>query len=109
MENNQEIGVAILHYNEDGSFKTAEFKPTIIVKIDSKMMDELFNIETQKGEDIVKEQANNVFATWFQRMNDIELADREKYKIVTELVAPCERYDSGIISKCSIKFIFKEI
>ncbi len=109
MESNQEIGIVTLYYNEDGSFKTADFIPTMQITVTSELMNELFNVETQKGEDVVKEQANNVFATWFQRMNEIELADREKYEIATELAAPCERYDNGVISKCSMRFVFKNL
>lgn len=105
----QEIGIVTLYYNEDGSFKTADFRPTMKITIHSELMNELFSIETQKGEDIVKEQANSVFATWFQRMNDIELADREKYEIATEMVAPCERYENGVVSKCEMRFIFKAL
>lgn len=106
----KEIGVATLNYSVDGEFETAQFSPTMKVDVSSELMQELIDSVDCKNEDeVVKNQAFGVFASWFQKMNEIELADRAQYEVAAELVAPCERWENGQVKQCQIRFIFKHL
>lgn len=106
----QEIGIATLMYNSDGVFSEANFKPTMMVSVNDKMMTELIDaVDCNSHDDIISNQANGVFAAWFQRMNEIELADRSQFEIAAELIEPCERWDNGVVKLCKIRFMFKHL
>lgn len=105
---NTEIGIATLEYDDKGNFIAGSFTP-IGTQILPKEMAEFGEVSCESGEEKIKEQACNVFAAWFQKMNDIELADREEYKIESDLAQPSEFYPSGGIKKCYIKFTLKKI
>lgn len=105
----KEIGIATLSYTQSGEFINATFKPTMVISVDDNLMKNFEAIDCNKGEQKVKEQAQNVFASWFQAMNDIELADREQYEITTNHAGQTKYWGNGKIKEVSIKFIFKPI
>lgn len=107
---NQEIGIATLLYNEDETPLCAHFKPTMDIKMGSREILEMADQVDCTGKDHeILNQANGVFATWFQRMNDVELADRSQYEIAAEFIKPCERWENGKIKGCNIRFVFKHL
>lgn len=103
----QEIGIATLNYDTTGNFIGGKFEPTMTVPVDKNLMDSFSGATCKDGEEAIKQQATNIFASWFQAMNEIELADQEKYEIGTEIVGECEKYEDGTIKSCTIKFTFK--
>lgn len=107
IEKVQEIGTAILNYNPKGEFINASFKPSMEITLDQEGMKAFETVVNNQDEKIVKEQACNVFAAWFQKINEIELADQLKYMIDGEFAGPCEKYEDGKIKSCTIKFVFK--
>ena len=104
----QEIGKVLLAYNEDGGFGHAEFIPTMVFQANEDLLSRFKEVECKSGEQKIINDAGAVFAAWFQRMNDIELADRSQYHIDTELVS-CEKYPSGAVSIVIVKFVFKHL
>ncbi len=106
----QEIGIAELEYDALGKLTRSAFMSTMELTDRDSLLKSFVAISCKAGEEKIKEQACNVLSAWFQRNNDIELADQEKYQIVSEFVSPCEYWpDSEQIKKVSIKFIFKQI
>lgn len=109
MKPNTKIGIARIEYNEDGTVKSAIFEPTMKVEAKADTLSPFLSIEDgNSSEEAVKEHAIIALATWFNKMNEIELADREKYTIDTEVVS-CEKYPSGSIKICQIEFHFEEL
>jgi hypothetical protein len=104
----QEIGKVVLVYSEDGEFDHAYFIPTMEFKADQELMSRFKEVECKSDEDKIISDASSVFAAWFQKMNEIELADRAQYHIEPELIS-CEKHSNGKVSKVQIKFVFKHL
>ena len=104
---NREIGVATILYSEDGKPLSSYFKPTVMFSADTKMLDQLSNVEGPDAES-VKTNSELVMGAWFSNLNDIELADREEFSVVGE-VLQCDKYQSGKIKRCSVKFVLKKL
>lgn len=105
------IGQAVILFNEEGKAVGSMFTPEGI-KINNLAMfaevgEVLAPVEGNKGQENIRKAAETVFAAWFNKMNEIELADREKFEIVTE-VLKCEEYSPGKVKSCTIAFIFRE-
>src|SRR5579864_105088 len=77
-----QIGTAEIIYGEDGKVLRAFFTPKMQV---GNIASQLLQLEPGKPERI-KENAEMVLAAWFSKMNEIELADREHYKIESEIL-----------------------
>lgn len=104
---NFEIGTVGITYDKQGTATKAEFNPTVGFNLDTNVIKQLASIKQQDPE-ILKQNAGFVMAAWFSKLNDIELADRDKYEIATEIVS-CDRYSDGKIKMCRIRFTFKEL
>lgn len=95
------LGTITLDYNESGTLLTGTFKPEAFTKglIDVRPLPE--------GEPT--DHAQTIISAWFQRQNDIELADNEKYKIETTLET-CDKWPNGHYRQAvlTVKFIQRE-
>ncbi len=100
------IGTATLIFTDIGSIKQATFKPeaisTPLVGLDLTQIDQCQNVEQ------IQQKADAVFATWFSRMNEIELADREKYTIKSK-ITKCIKFETGIPQVCEIQYSFEKL
>lgn len=112
---NQEIGIATLHYDKKGHYNGGGFEPTMQIEISQGLMSELTGVcidgEDKIAEHVnqkIRDQADMVFATWFQKMNEIELADRSQYEIGTE-VTHCSKYPNGKIRSVKLRFVFRHL
>lgn len=103
-----EIGVAHLNFDENGKINTASFTPTLTAFLSGKDISDFFDIDCSEGEKALQDQATAVFSTWFNKLSEIELADREQFGIASEL-SKCEKYGNGKIKNAEIKFIFKHL
>lgn len=102
-----EIGKSVLYYDENGKLDRIEFAPTMKVELDSKELVKFAKI-TGHDEVTIAISANAAVATWFQKTNEIELADRSQWQIETKVDA-CSKLSNGRISKCSLTHYFKHI
>ncbi len=104
----KEIGVVRISYDKHGVVTEASFNPTMKINLEPKVLLQLSAIKGSEDHEAIHSNAAMVMATWFNKMNEIELADRNKYEIVSELFH-CEKYSDGKVKECAIYFIFKEI
>lgn len=102
--NKQEIGIAKIEYDKNGVVTSAEFEPTLKLNNPEALKAELSTIQCG-DEPTLKYNADLVLAAWFAKVSDIELADREKYKIESEIVT-CAKYPNGLVKSCTMKFFF---
>lgn len=58
--------------------------------------------------DQVKQLAETILASYFSGMTEIELADREKFKITSE-VKDCKYTMQGTVLSCDIEFFLEEL
>ena len=103
-----EIGEVELFYNEDGKVTKSSFTPTMKINLDENLINQLHSIESNKNSEVIKHNAEIMLASFFSKINEIELADRDYYHIESE-VMKCDKYPTGIAKYCKIKFIFKPI
>lgn len=103
----QEIGIATIDYSSDGTATGASFAPSMRVDLDKRALLQLTTIKARDPK-IVEDNAGYVFASWFSRMNEIELADRDKFIVVPQTIK-CETYPNGKVKHCEIAFNFQEV
>ena len=106
MKNREEIGVAVINYDTEGKPRAVRFTP--LIKIDTPM-DLLNQHENVKGKDEqqLKTNAELAMGSWFAKVDSIELADRDKYKITSEV--KCFRREDDSIRQCEVTFFFEEM
>lgn len=103
---NTKIGTATLLFTEAGTVETAMFTPEAMSI--PFMGPDLRLTGTFEDVEQIHNKADEVFATWFNRMNEIELADREKYTIKSNLVQ-CDKFTSGKPQFCKIEYVFEKL
>lgn len=102
----EQIGIATINYDQQGNVLEAYFNPTPkFEKIDAS---QLKSVKSSKEAEVIKYNAEMILASYFSRMNEIELADRDKYEIGSEILI-CTKYDNGNVRSCSIQFFFREL
>lgn len=101
-----EIGTATIHYAQDGKVTHTSFIPKEI-DLPLSSIEGLRGIPSSASNTELQENANKVFAAWFEHMNEVELADRDKYEIASAV--HCKRREDNTISECWIAFFFQEI
>lgn len=105
---NLEIGISSIWYDEQGDATRSGFTPLMTLSEEGNDLHQFIDIKSDNDESKMKLQAESIFAAWFQKFNIMELADREKYTISSE-IASCEKYPNGGVKKIQFKFIFKEL
>lgn len=101
------IGIAELKYNIHGFVVMSSFKPSLNIEHTEKLAEILNKIECTDVSKI-KQQADIVFASWFSRITDIEIADRSKYVISSNIIT-CKKFKNGKTKNCAIEYSFKEV
>lgn len=106
----QEIGIATITYDNGGRVikELTNFVPTLKISITDELNKQFAQIRSEKDEINLKKNSDIVLATWFSKMNEIELADRDKFEIKSEIIK-CEKYANERIKQCVIRYTFKEI
>lgn len=100
-----QIGQAIFNFDEQGKQMSAYFKPTMKVNVNVNLLE---NISTGEDSETIKRNAEVALASWFSKMNEIELADRDEYVLQSE-IEECIRYDNGKVKTCVVVFNFLKI
>ena len=102
---NKTIGFVTIKYNQEGILETSEFVPIIkTVKTKAVTLDETDNSDP----DVIQQKVQSIVGSWFNELNDIELADREEYKLETTL-SKCEKWDDGRVKKCVFSVVFRQL
>ncbi len=102
-----EIGVVSVLYSPTWNVLDASFEPTMKHELDEKCLTQLKSISSDKDKDVIKSNAELVFASWFEKMNEIELADREKFEIVSRVLTK-SLVEADKNWRVKILFSFKE-
>lgn len=103
---NLEIGTVQIEYRETGEVKSASFHPVPAIRFDSAVTRQLLTLDHPEGPHQLKNNSDLILAAWFTKLNEIELADRERYDIDSEIIR-CDKYPNGSIQTCTIKYTFK--
>lgn len=102
------IGTAKIRYNKDGTVASAKFTPAMKIEIEKNLMNDVARTVNQPANEIqLKNQADTILASWFDQVNKIELADREKYEIVSNIVL-CNKFANDAVKIVHIEYEFKE-
>lgn len=102
----EQIGIATMQYDESGKVIEAYFTPRD--KVQGVDLNQLKTIQADQNIDVIRYNAEMVMAGWFSKVNEIELADRDHYKVTSETIW-CDKYPNGSVKRCSIGFYFEEI
>lgn len=101
------VGIITLYFDEDGRYTSGNFVPEEM-KIDSASLHERLPFVDGVSQTSMSKSVEVIVSSWFQRMNDMELADRDKYELTTEVVK-CEEWPSGSVRKCILSVHLKSI
>lgn len=107
MKSVQPIGSVTMEYAETGKVIRGEFKPMMVIELDDALFTQLEALPQGEDASILQSNADLILAAWFSKSNEIELADREKWEIVSS-VADCSKYPTGKVRKCVIEYTFKK-
>ena len=77
------IGIATIVLDVNGVIIEAMFDPMVKVKDCKDLVSALQQIDKTEGKDLMEQQAELVVATWFNKLDAIEIADRTKFHMVT--------------------------
>jgi hypothetical protein len=99
-----EIGVAELRYNEQGSPISAVFTPAVFTSQVAVVKERLMQAAGKNPED-AKQRAQTVLAEWFEHLDSIEMTDREKGYLDSQIVE-CEKWPDERPKLCKIRFFF---
>ena len=99
-----------LNYDENGNVLSTEFEPKLPLKVTSGLLNQLTAVKCSDDSEVIKSNADLVLASWFNQIEDIELADRDKFQVTSEVVeARCERYENGNIKSVYIYYNFENV
>lgn len=103
-----EIGVATISYNEQGVSIAAGFESSVKISAANAtpLLQELQSISGTSKENIVIEQANLLVGEFFQTIDKIDLADREKFEVVGDKIS-CTKHANGNIKEVKVKYYFR--
>jgi len=89
------IGIATIVCDKDGKIIEAMFDPTLKVKDCTDLVSALKQIDGP-----IEKQSELVVASWFERVDSIQLADRLKWKMVSKSLGPVnmpKNYPEGAV------------
>lgn len=105
-----EIGTVTITYSANGTIINSEtyFTPSMQVSVSQEnLLNEFMKITEKTDSEILKQNADLVIASWFSKMNEIELDERPGNGISSELIR-CEKYSTGQIRKCVIRYNYSK-
>lgn len=103
----QSIGTVTIEYNQTGQLISSLFEPTLKVEIDESLIAELKSVENSDNIEVIEHNASLILASWFNKVNHIELRDAEKTEIAGH-VDLCEKHPDGRVKKCVVSYVFKD-
>lgn len=109
MNNKMEIGTANISYDENGKATSVLFVPsdTLNVIDDPALLKELKTIPCSENSEDIRENAQLAMGAWWAKLNEIELADRNEWRMDTDVIE-CVKWPNGRVQMCSIRFVFQK-
>jgi hypothetical protein len=101
------IGTVTLEYTQQGELITSLFEPTMTVSLDSTLESELRKIECCASPEDLEHNASLVLASYFNRMNKIELRDVATTSLSGH-IDHLEKHENGNIKKAVISYSFDD-
>lgn len=100
------VGTVQMTYSEDGEILTKTFRPKMAIE-EGDAVECLEGLSGLKAEDdkTLKDNAENVFAAWYAKINKIEQADQLAGAGLRAETVHCEKYPSGKVKKVIFDFI----
>jgi broad-specificity NMP kinase len=107
---NIKFGIVTMTYDELGKIvaTASSFKPTMEIKINKNVEAELKVLEIQNDEQAIVHNAEMIAAGWFSKMTEIELADRNSYHTVSNIIE-CVKWPNGSVRKVVVELVFKKL
>lgn len=102
-----EIGIATIEYNEEGIAVSSKFESTATTQADTSLLNQLSQLPGSDKRETVANNAKMVLGSWWNKMNEVEMADREDYGIYYKTFN-CQRHENQMIKSISIKFTYKK-
>ena len=108
-KNQKELGIAIIKYSNEGIIIETSFKPTMNIEFKGL---ELEKLKTDNGlfdKSDLKKATDLVMASWFSKVNSLELMDHSKCQIKSETKI-CKYYpNTSKIKVCKIRYYVEEV
>jgi hypothetical protein len=103
-----DLGYVSIEYNPDGTVREASFVPTMVVPVPPAVHNDLMRVG--RIDDIVALQgsADIIMASWFSKVNEIELAERTEYTIKST-ISKCVRNEDGRVKNIVIGYRFEPV
>lgn len=104
----KEIGTVHMHYDKFGLIQNADFIPAINFSLTEEIKSQLGLIQPGSQE-VLTRNADMIMSGWFTKVNDIELADREKFQLKRQVLA-CEKFEAtGYVKYCKLRYYLEEV
>lgn len=101
------LGRAVITYNKLGTLLAAQFQPEFVSQIEANYLSTLLpQGDAPPDPSYLADVARAAMADWFNKVTNIELADRALFELEAR-VGECERWPNGVIKQCDIEFIFQ--
>lgn len=104
--NREKIGEVVITYTPEGIAETTAFLATIKIDGDA-VAKQLLQIKAGDKE-VIKNNSDMVMASWFSRINDIELMDHSDQRLNSEIV-DCLKRENGMVYYCRIAYYIENV
>lgn len=102
----QVIGIAKLKYDTDGDLQIGLFQPKIEIKKEQFKNSEIGKCNNKSIEEM-KDCAELLLASFFSKLNDIELRDMENTRLETKVVSS-QQYPDGKWKEIEFEFVYTD-
>ncbi len=101
----KKVGIVEISYNKDGAFSGAKFSPSINEQVSAQTKEKIgsFGKAPEDVNEIYK-QADVVMSDWFNKVNEIELADRGEYELKREVLYCLKWKRTGLVRRCKLSY-----
>jgi hypothetical protein len=100
------IGTVYLEYDKQGNVVDVSFISAIQFTLTDEWRKKLSGAPTNDEE--LRQKTDLVFSSWFNKVNEIELADRSEFKINSKVIE-CNEDILGLISRCKVEYFLSPI
>lgn len=104
------IGIVTINYDLQGQVTHAEFTPHLKVSLDEDdLLSQLKPVNSDTQAETIKANADMVLGSWFAKITEIELAERDEYQVIGKLRMCDNHPGTSIPATCVIEYFFEKI